>query len=279
VCVFCCIIGWAFYFGLLSHVSHICLYQFVTFVYRCVTSVFMHIHVYMYVYICFLHVCMTQVQCLLEGGNAQFRAAISRLDGAALDFREVDFGCAGSVSRVYLSAAAEEYRSGLRARVTGLLRRPPSSSGLPPCAGGVEGQKPQEEEEEEEEGGARDSPRSAAQTSVWPWDHAASSSPPVSTGSIPPLHTEPSSSSTDRDRGSDWDLSPPPRHSRVSIDISFGAGALGVTLAKESRSGRAFVSRLVRGGAAHSAGAHVGDVVEVGINSFPFMMRSMPLRH
>lgn len=83
------------------------------------------------------------------------------------------------------------------------------------------------------------------ETSIWPWDHPGSLLP------IPCSLSEANNSDS------------PDLLSAYTMGISFPEGPLGMTLTKDSKSGRAFVSKLVRGGAAHTSGARVHDFVEV----------------
>lgn len=204
-----------------------------------------------------------QVRFLLEGGNDQFKVTISKLSATSNENyahntpisnnvidNEFSVPSDSGVPSVYLSSAATAYRSRLLSRVKLLCD---SCAPLPPSLADAVGQS-----RDENPAGVDDNRDD--DDSVWPWEHHAASNQLLMQNL---QNCQP-------DFGINVILSsdsPPPSLSplpSVSLHtMCFPEGPLGMTLSKEAKSGRAFVSKLVRGDAAHLLGVRVYDFVEV----------------
>ena len=172
--------------------------------------------------------CDTQVLYLLEGGNNRFKVTINKID-KSLDWDSIDFMDQDVILKIYLSSPVQSYRDRLGSHVSFLFHM-----------------------QDEENSNSQDD-HCQESDSLWPW--ASASANPLVSSFNHHLYVD---SSGNNSPGLNGDIS------SVNTSVTFpDAGPLGMTLTKESHSGRAFVSKLVHGGEAHTKGVRVYDYVDV----------------
>lgn len=163
-----------------------------------------------------------QVLLMLKGGNGQFKETVKKID-STINLSNNALKIPEKMANVYLSSAVEAYRQNLLRHVHQIMRGDSRSPNV------------------SEETDVFTS-SIAEYEDIWPWQQDLSASP----ADVPCLQNDVSSS---------FDA-------QSFVNITFQDGPLGMTLTKDSKSGRAFVSKLIRGGVAHSVGVRVNDSIE-----------------